>query len=249
MSDFLIVSYGSCESSEWTDGALLIQPDALGDDGGNAGAQSMQPLGLYARPADPSAAGAAGALVGRKGDETFIAPTTDPRCINTVPQGPKGSVTLYAPQPDLTSYVHLDGGADGKAFTQILLKYGNNKSLSLTFDTKASEPAITIRHGEGHGIVLTNDKKVLLESANGQNRVEVSDSGTLIVGPFQVQGGVAAGGSSGLPVLTTSDMDALKTGLAAHIAGLTSTAPGSLVSSTVPLVAPTPGSSKLSAAT
>ncbi len=243
----------SCVSSEWKEGALLIQPDALGEGGSNGGARSLQPLGLFARPDDPENNVGAGALVARDGDEAFILPLTDPRGIGTVPNGPKGSVTLYAPKNSLTSYFHIDGGSEeGKAFAQWLMKYGNEgKSHSITFDAEAAEPAVTCRHGEGHGWVLTNDKKLLLESANGQNRIEISDSGILIVGPLQCEGGVSTGGAGGLPVLTTSDMDALKASLQVYFSGLLCAAPGSAVvgTATVPFVAVTPGSTKLSAAT
>lgn len=240
-----------CESSEWVGGALKVQPDALGDGGSNAGAPSMQPLGLYARPDDPDKDGGAGALVGRHGDQTFIAPQTDPRNIGTVPQGPKGSATLYAPKNKLTSYIHLDGGAaDGKAYTQILLKYGAGagKSLVINLDTSTEgQENIQIRHGEGHGVLFSGDKKVVLNSANGQVYVEINDSKIVLNGDVQINGGIMAGGPAGMPVATTTDLDALKAAIAASLAGLVSAAPGSPVVVGVPFVATTPGSPKVSA--
>lgn len=251
MMKCLELEYARCESSEWKSGALRIQPDALGEGGSNEGANSMQPLGLYARPEDPTEAGAAGALVGRHGDDTFIAPQTDPRNIGTVPQGPKGSVTLYAPRNDLTSYIHLDGGDEaGKAYTQILLKYGAGagKSLVISLDTKTDgQENIQIRHGEGHGVLFSGDKKIVLNSANGAVYVEINDTKIVANGDVQINGGMMLGGPAGQPVATTADLDALKAAIQATLAGLVSTAPASPVSVTVPFVAVTPGSPKVSA--
>ena len=66
--------YGRCESSEWKDGDLLIQPDALcsADSAGNGGSEAIQPLGLYARPADPENGVGAGLLIGRDGDKSSL---------------------------------------------------------------------------------------------------------------------------------------------------------------------------------
>ena len=241
--------YARCESSEWKSGALYIQPDALGDGGANEGAKTMQPLGIFARPADPTTKGGAGALVGRHGDTTFIAPQWDPRNAGTVPQGPTGSMTVYAPQPTLTSYLHLDGGTEeGNAYTQLLIKYGD-KSLSLTFDTSTDgEENIQIRHGEGHGILFSGDKKVFINSANGAVSLELNDDKIVLNGNVQVNGGLMLGGPSGQPVATTTDLDTIKGAITASLNGLVSTAPASPVNVSVPFVAVTPGSSKVSAA-
>lgn len=240
---------GHCVSSEWRDGVLRVAPDGVGDDGANEPMRPLQPLGLYARPRDPEkdsddeVSDSAPALYGFIGDDGFIMPVTDPATIGQVPQGPPGSAVLYAPQLDLTSYVYLDGET---GYIQMLVKYGD-KSLSLTFDTKSDDKTITLRHGDGQGIVMT-DEKLLLESG-GTCWMEMQREKTIFHGPVQFNGGVIAGGSSGNPVATTVDLDTIKQAVITTIAGLVSTAPGTAVSSTVPLVAVTPGSSKLSAAT
>lgn len=250
---YIEFDYVNCQSSEWLDGALKIQPDALGEGGANEGAESMQPLGLYARPDDPTEKGAAGALVGRRGDETFIAPQTDPRNIGTIPQGTKGSATLYAPKNALTSYLHLDGGAaDGRGYIQLLIKYGSGagKSLSLNFDTStAGQENIQLRAGGGQGILINDaDKSVVINSANGKNRVEVNDTEIVAEGNLRWNGGMILGGTAGEKVATTVDLEALKAAIIASLAGLVSAAPGSPVSVSVPFVASTPCSSKVSAA-
>lgn len=244
--------YARCESSEWKDGALRIQPDALGEGGANDGTNPMQPLGVYARPDDPADGKAAGLLVGRLGDTTFGMPVSDPGAIGTVPQGPKGSLSLYAPKRKLTSYIHLDGGEqEGKAYTQILLKYGAGagKSLVISLDTKTDgQENIQIRHGEGHGVLFSGDKKIVLNSAGGAVYVEINDTKVVINGDVQVNGGLMLGGPAGQAVATVVDLEAIKAAVIASLGGLVSAAPGSPVSVSVPFVADTPGSSKVSAA-
>lgn len=242
--------YARCESSEWIEGALKVQPDALGEDGSNDGAESMQPLGLFARPDDPSSEGGAGALVGRHGDQTFLAPQTDLRNIGTVPQGPKGSATLYAPKTKLTSYLHLDGGAvEGRGFQQLLIKYGSGagKSLSITLDTRTADAEnIQIRHGNGHGILLSGDDKVFINSANGAVSIELNNDKIVLNGNVQVNGGLMLGGPSGQPVWTTTDGDILKAAIETKFAAAKDSLQSPIVAP--PLVAVTPGSSKVSAA-
>jgi hypothetical protein len=235
-------TYGLCVSSEFRDDVLLVAPDALGDGGANAHCQPLQPLGLLARPLDPSDGKGAGCLYTSDGDDTYAMPTTDPRATERIPQGSKGSTTLHGTGKG-PSYVHIDGDT---GYIQILVKYSDTKSHSLTFDTSsAEEPTITLRHGEGHGIVLTHEQKILIESAGGTNRIEIDDSKILFNGPVQFNGGVTAGGDSGNKVATTVDLDSLKNATQASISTLV--APNGPVTGS-PIVYTAVGSSKLSAA-
>lgn len=236
--------YSSCVASEWKEGALKVTPDLLGEEPSGAGFDCIQPLGLYARPRDPEDGKGAGCLHAFQGNAGFAMPTTDPDTIGRVPQGSKGSTTLYASGKDVTSYVHLDGES---GYQQLLVKYGE-KSLSITLDTsQGGSESIQIRHGEGHGVVLTADKKILLTSANGKRYIELSDSGTVIQGPLKVIGAITGGDAAGVPVALSTELTQVVSTLASLLAaGLDVAGPKAVLST--PLVIPTPGSSKVSAA-
>lgn len=252
MSRCLDFNYGLCVSSEWRDGALEVGVELLGSGASGRPLLPLQPLGLYARPLDPetdaegnSGAGA-GVLYAWQGDDGYAMPTTDPRAIGNVPQGPPGSTCVYASGDGITAYHFIDGDT---GYHQLLVKYGaegNEKSLSITLDTSGDQPAVTIRHGEGHGIVLTNDKKILLEASSGEVYVEINDSKVIVNGDLQVNGAVLLGGASGNKVPTETDINAIKNAVTATINSLTSQ--GNPVIASVPFVAVTPCSSKLSAA-
>jgi hypothetical protein len=235
--------YSSCVASEWKDGALKVMPDLLGEEPSGAGFEPLQSLGLMARPEDPEDGKGAGCLHAFQADEGFAMPTVDPRAIGRVPQGPKGSTTLYATAKDQTSYVHLDGSG----YQQLLIKYGD-KSLSITLDTTTDGAEhISIRHGEGHGVVLTGSKQILLTSANGKNYLELSDSGTVIQGPLKVIGAITGGDAAGVPVALSTELTNVLVALnAALVAGLDVSGPKAILAA--PVVVSTPGSSKVSAA-
>ncbi len=235
-------TYGMCVSSEYLDDVLMIAPDALGEEGSNAQYRPIQPLGLIARPSDPTDGKGAGCLYAGDGDDVYAMPTTDPRAVARQPQGSKGSTTLHATGEKI-SYVHLDGET---GYQQILVKYGD-KSLSINLDTSSSgQESLQIRHGEGHGIALTADGKMTLNSPNGQSSIEINDTEIILNGNVKVVGGFLAGGPSGNKVLTTLDATAMQAMIMAHTAGLT--AFGSPVASTVPLVLNPPGAPNVAAA-
>lgn len=228
----------SCVSSEWADGALLVASDMLGEEPTGRGLDSIQPLGIYARPADPDSDGkGAGGLQGFQGDDGFMLPTTDPRTIGRVPQGPPGSTVLYGSGKDVTSYHYIDGET---GYHQILVKYGD-KSLSITLDTSSEgSENINIRHGEGQGICMTADGKLIMNSPNGQNYIELSDDGIVMQGAVKMIGGVALGGDAGVAPALSTELEALKTEISIKlVAGLDVVG----VKATLPtgLVTPTPG--------
>lgn len=235
----------SCVSSEWKDGALLIAPDLFGEDPSGRGLDSVQPLGLYARPRDPVDGKGASCLHGFQGDLGFVMPSMDADTIGRVPQGPPGSTVLYSSGEGITAYHYIDGKT---GYHQLLVKYGN-QSLSITLNTSVTgQESIDIRHGEGHGICLTADKKTVLNSANGQNYIEVSDAGIVMQGPVKMIGGVSAGDVGGVPVALSTELASLLTAINVTLqAGLA--VAGVKATLAAPIVVSMPGSSKVSAPT
>ena len=243
--------------SEFVDGVLLVGAELLSAAEKSAasgrGFEPIQPLGLRARPQDPDVDSennpttGAGLLLAWDGDEGHAMPVGDPRALEQMPQGQKGSAYLYACTAERKpSYIGIEG--DGSH--QYLAQYPDGSaSHVITLEVhSAGNENIQIRHGDGHSAMLLPGGKVVLSNRNGDVFVEINDDEIVQSGPIKANGGMLVGDViSGQQVALVTDLDALKTAIIATIAGLVSTAPGSAVSSTVPLIASTPGSSKLKA--
>lgn len=243
--------------SDFVDGVLLVGAELLSAAEKSAasgrGFEPIQPLGLRARPQDPDVDSenepteGAGMLLAWDGDEGHAMPVGDPRALREIPEGQNGSVYLYACTTEKKpSYVGIEG--DGSH--QYLAQYPDgSKAHAITMEVHADgDENIQVLHGDGHSIKLLPDGVVLINNRTGSCWIEMNDDEIILKGPIKANGGMLAGDPlSGQQVALVTDFDALKTAITATIAGLVSTAPGTAVSSTVPLIASTPGSSKLKA--
>lgn len=249
----MIWRYALAVFSEFRDKALGISPSLRGDEPGGPPFDSVQPLGLVARPRDPTLGPdgqpvtGAGLLIATDGasGEGFCIPTTDPRALERVPQVAKGGTCLYASGPK-TSFHHLDGDNGSQ---QIIVLYGDNqdKSLSITLSVdKAGKENIRIGHGMGHAVLLNHQGKVILHNAAGNAYVEVGPDGIVINGNLKVNGSITGGNTpAAVPVALVTDLAVL---LGAINTALVTTG---VVPSTgklaAPIVATTPGSTVLTA--
>lgn len=225
--------YGTCVSSTWDGGSLKVGVDHLGEQGSGRPLLPLQPLGLYARPLDPTMVGGrvmkgAGALYGYQGDDGFVMPTTDPRLIDLIPKIGKGGTVLYGAGPFMTM-----GGEDVLGSVMVLVPYkkvngSNTKSMVLSFDVSTDGTEnIQLTHGEGHGLKLLGDsnKSILLGSANGQATLMIDNNGINLIGKTKVVGGglVVGNAPAAQPVMLAPDLMAwiaqVNVALAAAAAG------------------------------
>jgi len=237
----LRLDYGQALVSQWEERALKIAAELFDKDGKTAQpfAESIQPLGLLARPKDPDPDGeggftGAGLVYGNIGDALFGWPTTDPRILEKIPELPPGSTVIYACNGSL---VFLNGET---GTVQILVPYddgGTAKSHSLSFDVE--EKSIQLRHGDGMGFSVTAGGKnsFVLNNKGGDVFIELNDEEINVSAPkVNIVGGLIAGEvASAQGVITGVDFPAWKTAVDANFATLLSAAG----SSVVPTVSPT----------
>lgn len=195
----MVFDYALSVFSEFKDRALQIAVDLLGDagEGSGRGLQSLQPLGILARPNDPDVDSdgtptkGAGVLYGWSGHEGFAIPTTDPRILSKIPELPKGSTVLYACNGSL---IYMDGQT-GDVTHLVPYKEGStDKAHAFTFDI--ANKSVQLRHGDGMGIAITAGGKnsVVINNKAGDAYVEVNDDGAVINGAkVTINGGVLAG--------------------------------------------------------
>lgn len=230
--------------SEFKDKALLIAVDLLGSDERQSGAglPSVQPLGLLARPLDPTDKGAAGVLFSWDGHEGFALPTTDPRALPLMPPVDKGGTVLHGTGAKVAFvYLRPDGGLMILCASSV---EGQNHAISVDPGTDS----IQIRHAKGMGLTMTGGGKnsIVISNKAADSYIEVNDAGITLNGNVTMNGGAAMGPGS-LPVALSTEV----TALAAYVAGLKAppgTAGGPLVGTGLTPPAPSPGSTKLSAA-
>lgn len=249
----MVWRYALATFSEFKDGVLGISPALRGADAGGPPYESVQPLGLIARPKDPTIGpdgnpvAGAGLLITTDGasGEAFSIPTTDGRAVSKIPQVAPGGTCLYA-SGEATSFHHLDGDNGSQ---QILVLYGDgSKSLSITLSVdKAGKENIRIGHGDGHAVLLNHQGKVIMHNAAGDAYVEVGPSGVVINGNLKVNGSIIGGNTvAAVPVALSTETTAIVAAFNAALgAGLL--VQGAKASLVAPVVVPTPGSTVVSA--
>lgn len=251
----LVWRYALATFSEFADGVLGISPALRGEDPGGPPFESVQPLGILARPRDPTVGpdgqpvAGAGLLIATDGasGEGYAIPTTDGRAVAKIPQVAKGGTCLYASGP-LSSFHHLDGD-NGSQQIIVLYGEGGGKSLSITLSCdKAGKENIRIGHGDGHAVLLNHQGKVILHNAAGDAYVEVGPSGVTINGNLKVNGSIIGGNPvAAVPVALATETNAL---LAAINTALMSTGlavVGPKANLAAPIVVPMPGSTVVNA--
>lgn len=186
----------SCIFSELVDGVLRVAvalDAAPGETASGKSLETMQPLGLIARPRDPevladgTTGAAANAMYVFSGGEGFVMPLLDPRFVTKVPPVKKGGTALYSAPGGILNF----DGDDGSALLLVPAKSGDSHVLSLDFPTDA----IQLRHSLGHGLVMMGDGKhdVLINNVEGDAAVSVNDDGVLLNGNTTAIGSVAVG--------------------------------------------------------
>lgn len=218
--------YGLASFSEFVEGVLSVAVDLYGaGDADGTGASgrtlpSMQPLGLLARPMDPTVDPAtarptlgAGCLYGFIGDEGWSMPTTDPRLLADVPEIAKGSTLLYATK----AFLYMNGETRDVTLFQ---RVGTAKGQSISMVATEGSEAIQVRHAKGSNVGLLPDGSVLINAETASNFVHVTNSGVNISGLLKLAGGAVLGdvvGAQPLPLGTAyaAAMGALATALTA----------------------------------
>lgn len=243
--------YAKAVYSEFFDRVLLVGAELFSDkeksEGSGRGFEPIQPLGIRARPRDPDVdsennpTDGAGMLIAWDGDEGHAMPVGDPRALEQLPEGQPGSVYKYAcTESGKPSFSGIEG--DGSHMS--LAQYPNeNKAHVFSMEVhEANKENISLRHGLGQGLVMTADGggKLILSSPNGQHWIEISNDGITLNGKVKNNGGFTAGDPTlGQNILTKADLSMLANAITLTLVGLQSTAPGSPVSNTVPLLAAT----------
>jgi len=212
--------YALCGASETTDNALKVHPLLDGSDGtqGSPALDSMQPLGILARPFDPATDSngvpndGAGVLYAWHGGEGFAIPTTDPRILKKIPPLAKGGTALHSSNPSSVGFVLLKGEDGGL----LILIPGKNANQSHAISIDPGGDSIQIRHAQGMGMAITGGAKnsTVINNKSGNAYVEVNDDGVTVNGNLTLNGGLALGQlASAKPVALAPPLQAYVTAL------------------------------------
>lgn len=240
-----------------TAGGILVNVRGFGknasdDDGGERSDEEplYDGLGVLARPLPPDAKGYAEGVAARREDGLQMLSARDLRLA-------KARGNMNAGARSLTGYhgafVNIEPNAAGDA--DIITAYlpyafdGNGvptKAHAITMDASAGNKSIVLTHGEGACIAMTDEKKVVIASPNGQNQIIVEDAGVSVSGDMKSVTGMLAGDVTsaqpvvvGLTAVTWFAQVQVALGQIAallNVAGPVSGAPGTVT----PVVAPPP---------
>ena len=186
---------GKVTVTETDSGFLGVQHDAAGSgDEGVLPGEALYPYGFYARPADPSAAGACTVLYGYRGDSLYSLPMVDPRAIQNIPSLKKGASVQYN---FLGSFAHLENDSNNGTHTvYVPVEFSGttpSKAHLVQVGLESNDAsAITILHADGMRITML-DNKTVIASPNNQNWIEVSDDGISFNGNINVNGNLGPG--------------------------------------------------------
>lgn len=245
--------YGLAVLTEYKSKAFRIAADLFGslsEPGSGRTYQSVQPLGLIARPRDPDTdpttgqpSKGAGVLFFRQGEEGFAIPTTDPRILDKIPEQKKGGTCLYAAPG---SIINIDGEHGSLS---ILVPYANaTKTMSINVSVnEAGEENIQIRHGDGHGIQIDGAGNVNMCNRANDASITINDDGIVLNGNVTLNGGAVLGTpTGGVPVALAPEVTSMLAALnAALISGLNVSGPKATLAS--PIVVDVSGSTQVAA--
>lgn len=218
------------------DGHAQVQTDSPGLDGqeGTHPAETLLPLGFYARTLDPEREGGnvglgAPVLILTSGDRRYAIPLNDPRDVKLLPKLRKGGAMFAGGAGEHRSYAVFDGldpngGQTPGSFTLGVSydKAGVKKTLGFSMNVRTpGEEEISIVHGDGHRVTFSSDGSIAITSANGKNYAQIGNDGNVLAGPSKVQGGLTVGEQlAALPVAIGPPTASALTLLASAIASL-----------------------------
>ena len=178
-------------------------------------------LGTYGRPKPPARGADASAASNPEGETEVLAWSQEDRTyafayrdlrLNALTNPKEGEVGLVQYNGGMIAIKTNDDG-DGSDMIVYCPRGPLNsieKAHAISLATAADNLSISIMHADGHSIALTKDGDVMLTSANGENYVQVNDSGvTLNGGALNITGGLDVGGGGvtpGEPVMLSIQM-------------------------------------------
>lgn len=236
--------------SEFKETVLLLAGELQGPDASGRGFPPVQPLGIRAVPVDPDVDSSgnqgegAGLLVCWDGSDGFCMPTSDPRALERIPQGQKGSVCVYSSGPK-PSYYLIEGDGSHQALAQYP---DGSKAHALVMEVhQAGQENVGVMHGDGHGMKLLPGRKLVIHNATGDAYIELNDDGITLNGNVKLNGGIVLGNpASGVPLATKTDLDTLLAAINATLAaGLAVAGPKATLAA--PMIVSMPGTTKASA--
>lgn len=247
--------YGLAVLTEYKSKAFRIAADMFSsafEPGSGRTHQSVQPLGIIARPRDPDTdpttgqpSKGAGVLFFRQGEEGFAIPTTDPRILDKIPEQKKGGTCLHS-SGSAVSIVNIDGDHGS---ISILVPYSNGtKTMSINVSVnEAGQENIQIRHGDGHGLQIDAAGNVNMCNRANDASITINDGGIVLNGNVTLNGGAVLGTpTGGVPVALGPEVTSMLASInAALIAGLNVS--GSLATLASPIVSDVSGSTQVSA--
>lgn len=229
--------FGICTDSGFDeDGHPEIGADHYGPPGEASGAKGahIHPFGFDSRPLDPdpqpdgAARTGCGMLRFNDGDRISAMPIDDPRVVAKLPKLRKGGSRQYCAAGSFAIFDGEDPAKKDRAGGYTLgVKYGTKSHVLSMACRKDGKEEVSLKHGEGHGVVATagGKRSALLRNAAGDAYFETNDSGNVINGKTKVQGGMAVGDpGAAQPVALAAPLIALLQ----QLIGLLTTTPASI---------------------
>lgn len=201
-----------------SDGFLGVQirKDADGD---AATTDLHSPYGFLGRPDDPDPTTGLGAqaFVLYDGDSQHHISSFDPRVITKLPKLTKGGSTQYG---KTGAFASIDG-TTGTWTAYVPYAFSGAtpaKACLITVDVSSpGNESIVILHGSGSNVSITS-QGVTIANSSGSAYVQLTSAGIVLNGNTQLNGGVVAGGTGALPLVTAPGLIAYLTALEAFIA-------------------------------
>lgn len=170
--------------------SLRAFKDGDGDDDASAEGSSDEPLfgaiGVFSRPRDADATGAAEVVCARTQDGLQPIAGRDLRIVAARGNVAKGSVSLAGYGG---GFVAIEDTPAGTSSTLIAYApYPGSpppKAHAFVLDTTAGNESIVLAHAEGHGLILGKDKIATLKNAAGDAFVACDDNGVTISGDIK----------------------------------------------------------------
>ncbi len=261
----IVWELGHALFSEFKEKVLNVSPKLFdpqsegGDQASGRGFRSVQPLGLLARPADPTkdpqgkVDKAAGFLYGFIGNRAFGIPTTDPRAVDKIPPCTKGGTNLHSTGTKV-GFVDINGESGS---IMLYVPFGHDASgtpsdaLYISLDAAApGEEQIRVGFGSGgpaFTLMASGKKAAFISNAADNARIGVDDDGVLINGNTTVNGGHIAGDpTTAQPLALYPDLATFAAQVTAALATIAGAAGSVVPPITVPTALPV-ASSKASA--
>ncbi len=152
----------------------------------------------------------------------------DPRIDAAFPNGPaKGTVALAGYAGGFHSIDLTNEGSSNIHVIYAPYPPGDGSGAhAIILDTTVGNESVSLVHSEGHAIVLTQDRKIMLRSPDGSVNQQISNAGHVLFGNTVIAGGATIGSPTGaLPAAkapsTASALSAIHAGVTAALAAIT----------------------------